>query len=82
MVDFGLPEQAKHAYVYLFILFMYLFFVIPFGSQTQYSFKKVFGVSVSQMELFEHVAKPLVDDLIRGKNGKTKGYISNMQWLF
>lgn len=79
MVDFGLPEQAKHAYVYLFILFMYLFFVIPFGSQTQYSFKKVFGVSVSQMELFEHVAKPLVDDLIRGKNGKTKGYISNMQ---
>uniref|UniRef100_A0AAX7VT36 Kinesin-like protein n=1 Tax=Astatotilapia calliptera TaxID=8154 RepID=A0AAX7VT36_ASTCA len=37
--------------------------------ETQYSFKKVFGVSVSQMELFEHVAKPLVDDLIRGKNG-------------
>uniref|UniRef100_A0A7N6BJE0 Kinesin-like protein n=1 Tax=Anabas testudineus TaxID=64144 RepID=A0A7N6BJE0_ANATE len=29
----------------------------------------VFGVSVSQMELFEHVAKVLVDDLIRGKNG-------------
>uniref|UniRef100_A0A669C7S6 Kinesin-like protein n=1 Tax=Oreochromis niloticus TaxID=8128 RepID=A0A669C7S6_ORENI len=46
-----------------------MFFVIPFGSQTQYSFKKVFGVSVSQMELFEHVAKPLVDDLIHGKNG-------------
>uniref|UniRef100_A0A3B5B2H1 Kinesin-like protein n=1 Tax=Stegastes partitus TaxID=144197 RepID=A0A3B5B2H1_9TELE len=37
--------------------------------ETQYSFKKVFGVSVSQMELFEFVAKPLVDDLIRGKNG-------------
>ncbi|KAM6936947.1 kinesin-like protein KIF23 [Xenentodon cancila] len=37
--------------------------------ETQYTFKKVFGVSVSQMELFEHVAKPLVDDLIRGKNG-------------
>uniref|UniRef100_A0A3Q1HZL5 Kinesin-like protein n=1 Tax=Anabas testudineus TaxID=64144 RepID=A0A3Q1HZL5_ANATE len=37
--------------------------------ETQYSFKKVFGVSVSQMELFEHVAKVLVDDLIRGKNG-------------
>ncbi|XP_039470925.1 kinesin-like protein KIF23 isoform X2 [Oreochromis aureus] len=37
--------------------------------ETQYSFKKVFGVSVSQMELFEHVAKPLVDDLIHGKNG-------------
>uniref|UniRef100_A0A3Q0R9S1 Kinesin-like protein n=1 Tax=Amphilophus citrinellus TaxID=61819 RepID=A0A3Q0R9S1_AMPCI len=37
--------------------------------ETQYSFKKVFGVSVSQMELFEHVAKPLVDDLIQGKNG-------------
>uniref|UniRef100_A0A3P8PWB0 Kinesin-like protein n=1 Tax=Astatotilapia calliptera TaxID=8154 RepID=A0A3P8PWB0_ASTCA len=42
-----------HTYIYLFY----------------YSFKKVFGVSVSQMELFEHVAKPLVDDLIRGKNG-------------
>ncbi|KAM7002590.1 LOW QUALITY PROTEIN: kinesin-like protein KIF23 [Tautogolabrus adspersus] len=37
--------------------------------ETQYSFKKVFGVSISQIELFEHVAKPLVDDLIRGKNG-------------
>ncbi|XP_040894641.1 kinesin-like protein KIF23 isoform X1 [Toxotes jaculatrix] len=37
--------------------------------ETQYSFKKVFGVSVTQMELFEHVAKPLVDDLIHGKNG-------------
>ncbi|XP_041794378.1 kinesin-like protein KIF23 isoform X2 [Chelmon rostratus] len=37
--------------------------------ETQYSFKKVFGVSVSQKELFEHVAKPLVDDLIHGKNG-------------
>uniref|UniRef100_A0A3B4YPV1 Kinesin-like protein n=1 Tax=Seriola lalandi dorsalis TaxID=1841481 RepID=A0A3B4YPV1_SERLL len=37
--------------------------------ETQCSFKKVFGVSVSQMELFEYVAKPLVDDLIHGKNG-------------
>ncbi|XP_070763443.1 kinesin-like protein KIF23 [Enoplosus armatus] len=37
--------------------------------ETQYSFQKVFGDSLSQMELFEHVAKPLVDDLIHGKNG-------------
>ncbi|XP_041651551.1 kinesin-like protein KIF23 isoform X5 [Cheilinus undulatus] len=37
--------------------------------ETQYSFKKVFGVSVSQIELFENMAKPLVDDLIHGKNG-------------
>ncbi|KAM8890979.1 kinesin-like protein KIF23 isoform 2-T3 [Spinachia spinachia] len=37
--------------------------------ETQYSFKKVFGVSMSQMELFEHVAKPLVDDLVHGRNG-------------
>ncbi|XP_028441893.1 kinesin-like protein KIF23 isoform X2 [Perca flavescens] len=37
--------------------------------ETQYSFKKVFGVSISQIELFEHVAKPLVDDVIHGKNG-------------
>ncbi|XP_028823220.1 kinesin-like protein KIF23 isoform X4 [Denticeps clupeoides] len=37
--------------------------------ETQYSFKKVFGVTTSQKELFEDVAKPLVDDLIHGKNG-------------
>ncbi|XP_053283808.1 kinesin-like protein KIF23 isoform X2 [Pleuronectes platessa] len=37
--------------------------------ETQYSFKKVFGISISQIELFEHVAKPLVEDLIHGKNG-------------
>uniref|UniRef100_A0A3B4AI69 Kinesin motor domain-containing protein n=1 Tax=Periophthalmus magnuspinnatus TaxID=409849 RepID=A0A3B4AI69_9GOBI len=35
----------------------------------QYSFKKVFGVNTSQVELFEDVAKPLVDDLIHSKNG-------------
>lgn len=45
--------------------------LISFASQTQYSFRKVFGVSVSQIELFDHVAKPLVDDLIHGKNGKS-----------
>ncbi|XP_027017836.1 kinesin-like protein KIF23 isoform X3 [Tachysurus fulvidraco] len=37
--------------------------------ETQYSFKKVFGIKTSQMELFEDVAKPLVEDLIHGKNG-------------
>ncbi|KAK5867310.1 hypothetical protein PBY51_011814 [Eleginops maclovinus] len=37
--------------------------------ETQYSFKKVFGLSTTQIELFEHVAKPLVDDLIHGRNG-------------
>ncbi|XP_068459714.1 kinesin-like protein KIF23 isoform X2 [Clinocottus analis] len=37
--------------------------------ETQYSFKRVFGVSISQLELFEYVAKPLVDDLIHGRNG-------------
>ncbi|KAF7647800.1 hypothetical protein LDENG_00166490, partial [Lucifuga dentata] len=37
--------------------------------ETQYSFKKVFGVGISQMELFEVIARPLVDDLIHGKNG-------------
>ncbi|NXU75432.1 KIF23 protein, partial [Oreotrochilus melanogaster] len=35
----------------------------------QYSFKEVFGTRVVQKELFEVVAKPLVEDLIRGKNG-------------
>ncbi|XP_056906963.1 kinesin-like protein KIF23 isoform X2 [Takifugu flavidus] len=37
--------------------------------ETQYSFQKVFGVSTSQVELFQDVAKVLVDDLIHGKNG-------------
>ena len=39
-------------------------------TQTQYTFKQVFGVSTTQMDLFEGVAKPLVEDLIHGKNGK------------
>lgn len=43
-----------------------------FSSQTQYSFQKVFGVSTSQMELFQDVAKVLVEDLIHGKNGKNE----------
>lgn len=47
--------------------FVCIFFVC---SQTQYSFKKVFGVSTSQLELFENVAKALADDLIQGKNGR------------
>ncbi|XP_076848383.1 kinesin-like protein KIF23 isoform X2 [Brachyhypopomus gauderio] len=37
--------------------------------ETQYSFKKVFGIKTTQRELFEDVAKPLADDLIHGKNG-------------
>ncbi|XP_067245398.1 kinesin-like protein KIF23 isoform X2 [Chanodichthys erythropterus] len=37
--------------------------------ETQYSFKKVFGIKTSQRELFEDVAKPLVEDLIHCKNG-------------
>ncbi|XP_064168713.1 kinesin-like protein KIF23 isoform X1 [Anguilla rostrata] len=37
--------------------------------ETQYTFKKVFGLKTSQIELFEDVAKPLVDDLLRCKNG-------------
>lgn len=42
----------------------------PLLLQTQYSFKKVFGIKTTQMELFEEVAKPLIDDLIHSKNGK------------
>ncbi|XP_072551203.1 kinesin-like protein KIF23 isoform X1 [Salminus brasiliensis] len=37
--------------------------------ETQYSFKKVFGIKTTQRELFEDVAKPLVDDLVHCKNG-------------
>ncbi|MEE6503506.1 hypothetical protein FKM82_004842 [Ascaphus truei] len=37
--------------------------------ETQYSFKRVFGTQVTQKDLFDVVSKPLVEDLIRGKNG-------------
>ncbi|CAF99883.1 unnamed protein product, partial [Tetraodon nigroviridis] len=37
--------------------------------ETQYTFKKVFGINTTQRELFEDVAKPLVEDLIQCKNG-------------
>ncbi|XP_073320571.1 kinesin-like protein KIF23 isoform X1 [Pagrus major] len=37
--------------------------------ETQYTFKKVFGINTTQMELFEDVARPLVEDLIHCKNG-------------
>uniref|UniRef100_A0A3Q2PS37 Kinesin-like protein n=1 Tax=Fundulus heteroclitus TaxID=8078 RepID=A0A3Q2PS37_FUNHE len=37
--------------------------------ETQYSFKKVFGIKTTQIELFKDVAKPLMEDLIHGKNG-------------
>uniref|UniRef100_A0A667ZHS6 Kinesin-like protein n=1 Tax=Myripristis murdjan TaxID=586833 RepID=A0A667ZHS6_9TELE len=37
--------------------------------ETQYSFKKVFGIKTTQMELFEDIAKPLIEDLIHCKNG-------------
>nr|XP_046249058.1 kinesin-like protein KIF23 isoform X2 [Scatophagus argus] len=37
--------------------------------ETQYTFKKVFGINTTQMELFEEVAKPLIEDLIHCKNG-------------
>ncbi|UYV61401.1 pav [Cordylochernes scorpioides] len=38
--------------------------------QLQYVFKKVFDDHVSQKDIFDHVAKPLVQDLIAGKNGR------------
>ncbi|KAK5615414.1 Kinesin-like protein kif23 [Crenichthys baileyi] len=37
--------------------------------EMQYSFKKVFGIKTTQLELFEDVAKPLIEDLIHCKNG-------------
>lgn len=61
-------QKCKRVAIWLWNVISNILYV--FVSQTQYTFKTVFGVSISQMELFEHVAKPLVSDLIQGKNGK------------
>uniref|UniRef100_A0A670K7H2 Kinesin-like protein n=1 Tax=Podarcis muralis TaxID=64176 RepID=A0A670K7H2_PODMU len=37
--------------------------------EVQYSFKEVFNIGGTQKHVFDVVAKPLVDDLIHGKNG-------------
>lgn len=37
--------------------------------ELQYTFKRVFGQSSSQREVYESVAQPLVEALIKGKNG-------------
>lgn len=54
-----------------------MFLFVLFIPQTQYSFKKVFGINTTQIELFEDVAKPLVEDLIHCKNGE-----SNKSFIF
>ena len=40
--------------------------------QTEHTFKFVFPEQISQKALFDHVALPLVDDLLHGKNGNFK----------
>ncbi|XP_060630013.2 kinesin-like protein KIF23 isoform X4 [Anolis sagrei] len=37
--------------------------------EVQYSFKEVFGTTATQRDVFDVVARPLVEDLIHGKNG-------------
>ncbi|KAJ6662927.1 hypothetical protein lerEdw1_011131 [Lerista edwardsae] len=37
--------------------------------EVQYSFKEVFGTNVAQRRVFDVVARPLVEDLIHGRNG-------------
>ncbi|XP_061451499.1 kinesin-like protein KIF23 isoform X2 [Rhineura floridana] len=37
--------------------------------EVQYSFKEVFNIGATQRHVFDVVARPLVDDLIHGKNG-------------
>lgn len=39
------------------------------GKQMSYKFRKVFGEESSQAEVFKRVAKPLVADLMHGRNG-------------
>ena len=37
--------------------------------QSQYTFQYVFDEYTSQKALFDHVGLPLVEDVLRGKNG-------------
>ena len=50
--------------------------------QTHHSFKFVFPENVSQKALFDHVALPLVDDLLHGKNGKKMVLINSKELRF
>ena len=40
--------------------------------ETQYTFEYVFDEYTSQKALYDHCALPLVEDVIRGKNGKLR----------
>jgi len=40
------------------------------GFQVHYKFTRVFGETTSQKHLFDCVGAPLIDDLVRGKNGE------------
>ena len=42
--------------------------------EQQYRFQTVFGPNTSQKDLFDTVAKPLVSDVLRGKNGLLFAY--------
>lgn len=64
-----LYNGAVHCVISYIIQYCLLIATIVVVLQTQYSFKKVFGIKTTQRELFEDVAKPLVEDLIHGKNG-------------
>ncbi|KAF2360049.1 Kinesin-like protein Kif23 Arf6-interacting domain [Trinorchestia longiramus] len=44
------------------------------GREHQYRFKEVFGPQSTQKEIFNKVAKPLVGDLLNGKNGLLFAY--------
>ncbi|KAA0196639.1 hypothetical protein HAZT_HAZT004295 [Hyalella azteca] len=44
------------------------------GREQQYRFKEVFGPQTGQKEIFDKVAKPLVADLLNGKNGLLFAY--------
>lgn len=43
--------------------------------QYQFTFQYVFDEYTSQKAVFDYVACPLVDDLLRGKNGKKRNLL-------
>lgn len=55
----------------MYMLYLLTTYLLTTYLQMKYTFSRVFGETTSQKHLFDCVGAPLVDDLVRGKNGKS-----------